>query len=98
MLLEVNIAAEASKSGVAPEALPGLLDALAEAQIAVQGLMTVPPSSPPEEARRHFRRLRALAQAAALRELSMGMSDDFEVAVEEGATMVRVGRAIFGDR
>ncbi len=98
VLVEVNIGAEASKSGVAPEALPGLLDAIAQTEVRVDGLMTIPQPGDPEDARRQFRRLRALAQAAGLRELSMGMSDDFEIAVEEGATMVRVGRAIFGDR
>jgi len=99
VLVEVNIAGEASKSGADPAALPELLAALRdEPGIRVDGLMAIPPASEPEAARRHFRRLRELRDEHQLRELSMGMSGDFEVAVEEGATMVRVGRAIFGDR
>jgi hypothetical protein len=98
VLVEVNVGGEASKSGVPPAALPALLERLRDPQLSVEGLMTVPPPGPPEDVRRHFRRLRALRDAAGLRELSMGMTDDFEVAVEEGATMVRIGRAIFGER
>lgn len=99
VLIEVNVAGESSKSGIAPAALPAVLDAVhGEPSLALEGLMTIPPADEPEEARRVFRALRQLRDAAGLRELSMGMSDDFEIAIEEGATMVRVGRAIFGAR
>lgn len=98
VLVEVRLGGEATKSGVEPAALPALLAALRLPGLLVEGLMTVPPPADAEAARPHFRALRALRDAAGLRELSMGMSDDFEVAIEEGATMVRVGRAIFGER
>ncbi len=98
VLVEVRLGGEASKSGVEPGDLPALLAALRHPALVVDGLMTVPPPGEPEAARRHFRALRELGERAGLRELSMGMSDDFEVAIEEGATMVRVGRAIFGAR
>ncbi|MEO8605141.1 MAG: YggS family pyridoxal phosphate-dependent enzyme [bacterium] len=98
ILVEVNIGGEASKRGVAPAELMALLTALRDPHLAVAGLMTVPPPGEPEAARSYFRQLRTLATDAGLAELSMGMSDDFEVAIEEGATMVRVGRAIFGAR
>lgn len=98
VLVEVKLGGEASKSGVAPDDLPALLAALRVPQLAVEGLMTVPPAGEPETARPHFRALRELSERAGLRELSMGMTDDFEVAIEEGATMVRIGRAIFGAR
>ena len=98
VLIEVNLGGETSKSGVSADGLPALLARLGDLDLDVEGLMTIPPVGPPESARPYFRRLRALRDAAGLRELSMGMSDDFEVAIEEGATMVRVGRAIFGDR
>jgi len=98
VLVEVRLGGEATKSGVDPEALPALLAELQLPALVVDGLMTVPPPGDPEAARPHFRTLRALGERAGLRELSMGMSDDFEVAIEEGATMVRVGRAIFGAR
>jgi len=98
VLVEVRVGGEATKSGVDPEALPALLAELQSPALVVDGLMTVPPPGDPEAARPHFRTLRALGERAGLRELSMGMSDDFEIAIEEGATMVRVGRAIFGAR
>jgi pyridoxal phosphate enzyme (YggS family) len=98
VLVEVNVGGEASKRGVAPRHLPALLAALRDPHLAVSGLMTVPPPGEPDATRPFFRQLRALAEAAGLAELSMGMTDDFEVAIEEGATMVRVGRAIFGAR
>jgi PLP dependent protein len=98
-LVEVNVGAEASKSGVAPEGLGELLDAAAAlAHVRVRGLMTIPPVADPEATRGFFRTLRKLAERHGLEELSMGMSADFEVAIEEGATMVRVGTAIFGPR
>ncbi len=100
VLVQVNLSGEATKSGVAADALPALLDAVRElAHLRVVGLMTMPAPDPdPETARPQFARLRALAMEAELAELSMGMSDDFEVAVEEGATLVRIGTALFGAR
>ncbi len=106
ILLEVNVDADPGKAGFAPapvgEALPALLDL---ANLQVRGLMTIGRlAAGPAEARATFRRLRELAarlcaaHPALGPELSMGMSDDFEVAIEEGATIVRVGRALFGER
>lgn len=108
ILLEVNIAGEASKSGVAPEGLTDLLRACAALpHLRVRGLMTMPPWRPdPEEVRHYFRRLRQARDrlqdlnlpGVELVELSMGMSDDFLVAIAEGATLVRLGTALFGPR
>jgi uncharacterized pyridoxal phosphate-containing UPF0001 family protein len=85
---------------VLPAQLPELVDYVkVRPQLALKGLMTIPPpSDDPEQARPHFRKLRELAETFGLPELSMGMTSDFEVAVEEGATLVRVGTAIFGAR
>lgn len=108
LLIQVDLAGEATKFGTPPDEVPRLLDAAATARAArVIGLMTLPPApDTPEDARPFFRRLRELRDqwlaagtpAPMLRELSMGMSGDFEVAIQEGATMVRVGTAIFGSR
>ena len=107
VLVEVNVAGEAMKYGVPPEAAGALVAAVgACAHLAPVGLMTVAPmTDDPETVRPVFRRLRELRDrlreegaGQGFRELSMGMSGDFEVAIEEGATMVRIGRAIFGDR
>ncbi len=106
VLLEVNVAGEATKAGVSPGDVEGLARAaLATGRLAVRGLMTVPPFDPdPEAARPHFRQLREIRDRVAerlaipLTELSMGMSHDFEVAVEEGSTEVRIGTALFGER
>lgn len=106
VLLEVNVAGERSKFGYVPEALLAELPALnALPRLEIRGLMTVPPWSPdPEKVRPHFRRLRELKErceqilGAPLPHLSMGMSGDFEVAIEEGATIVRIGTALFGPR
>lgn len=103
VLIEVNTSGEPTKYGVAPERLYALLDDVAQLdRLKVEGLMTVGPIVPdPGDARPAFRRLRQLAEGyagGALRHLSMGMSDDFEVAVEEGATIVRIGTALFGPR
>ena len=107
VLLQVNLSAEPQKSGVDPGALPALLAALGErAHLQAVGLMTMPaPDEDPEAARTVFARLRTLRDelreapgGAALCELSMGMSHDFEVAVEEGATWVRIGTDLFGPR
>ncbi|MGA3283685.1 MAG: YggS family pyridoxal phosphate-dependent enzyme [Verrucomicrobiota bacterium] len=106
ILLEVNVAGEASKFGYAPEKLLAELEAInALPKIEIHGLMAVPPwSSEPEKSRPHFQRLREMKErceqilGAALPHLSMGMSGDFEVAIEEGATMIRIGTALFGPR
>ncbi len=91
-LLEVNLSGEESKSGVAPEEIPGYV----ERYPLIRGLMTMPPlASEPESSRAYFQRLRELAAAHELRELSMGTSQDYRVAVEEGATLVRVGEVLF---
>ena len=99
VLVEVNLG-EAQKGGVAPAELDALLAALRPlAGLRVEGLMGIPPAAEEAEASRpHFRRLAALARERSLATLSMGMSSDFEVAIEEGATLVRVGTAIFGAR
>jgi PLP dependent protein len=92
-LLEVDLAGEDTKAGVAPEEIAGYL----ERQPLIQGLMTMPPlASDPEDSRPYFRRLRELGEEHGLRDLSMGTSQDYRVAVEEGATLVRVGEALFG--
>lgn len=110
ILLEVNVGGEATKSGCTPGELPELLRAAREMEhITLRGLMTLPPFDlDPEDVRPHFVALRRLREevadqldgdaSRAFAELSMGMSHDLEVAVEEGATLVRVGTAIFGDR
>jgi pyridoxal phosphate enzyme (YggS family) len=100
VMLEVNVSGEAAKSGADPAALPELIAAIAECpHLTLTGLMTMPPwSEDPEAARPHFRRLRALAEQHGPRGLSMGMSHDLETAIEEGATCVRVGTALFGAR
>ncbi len=100
VLLQVNVAAEPQKQGAAPDEVAGLVEAAGKvANLRLRGLMTIAPMvADPEEVRPVFRDLRELAKRFALTELSMGMTDDFEVAIEEGATLVRVGRAIFGER
>jgi PLP dependent protein len=104
VLIEVNAAGEATKSGVAAEAVEPLLLSVRDV-VEVVGLMTIPPPAPvAEDARRYFARLREMRERLAARtglalsELSMGMTDDFQVAIEEGATIVRIGRAVFGER
>lgn len=96
VFVEVNVAGEAQKAGCAPGDAAGLVRALQNLGLRVEGLMTVPPLG--ANPRPYFRHLRRLAEEAGVGGLSMGMSDDFEVAVEEGATTVRVGREIFGPR
>lgn len=108
LLIQVDLAGEATKHGVPPDEVPPLFEAAAGCRAArVTGLMTVPPRpDDAEDARPYFARLRALRDGwrnagvpdSMLRELSMGMSGDFEVAIQEGSTMVRVGTAIFGSR
>ena len=100
VLIEVNVSGEATKSGfLLPEADEAVKRIGRLPNIEVGGLMTIAPwGSDAEEVRPIFRRLRQLGDALGLRHLSMGMTDDFEVAIEEGATLVRIGRAIFGER
>ena len=106
ILLEVNVAGEASKFGYAPERLLAELNQLnALPRIEIHGLMAIPPFTPlPEKARPYFQKLRGLKLecehilGAPLPHLSMGMSGDFEVAIEEGSTLVRIGTALFGER
>ncbi len=104
VLIEVRIGDEAGKSGVPPRELEALVDAVRN-QVDIRGLMTIPPEPASSElAREQFARTRAIrerlaaATGLALSELSMGMTADFEVAIEEGATIVRIGRAVFGER
>jgi len=100
VMLEVKISAEEAKSGADPAELPGLIEAVrATRHLNLTGLMTMPPwSDDAEPSRPYFRRLRELAVQFQLPHLSMGMSHDFEVAIEEGATFIRVGTALFGKR
>ena len=99
-LVQVNVSGEASKGGFEPERLGGALEAIAGlGHVRVRGFMTIPPpTARAEEARGWFRTVAELGKRYGLEELSMGMSADFEVAIEEGATMVRIGTAIFGVR
>jgi uncharacterized pyridoxal phosphate-containing UPF0001 family protein len=91
-LVEVNLAGEASKGGLAPAELPGFLELYGN----VRGLMTMPPeTADPEDSRPYFRRLRELAHEHDLAELSMGTSQDYRVAVEEGATLIRLGSVLY---
>jgi len=91
-LVQVNLAGEASKSGVPPEALPNLLALYPD----VRGLSTMPPpAESPEESRPYFRKLRELGEEHALTQLSMGTSQDYAVAAEEGATMIRIGSVLY---
>ena len=100
LLIQVNVSVEGAKGGFAVAELTKAVAEIARLpRLEVKGLMTIAPLvKDPEEVRPIFRRLRELRDALGLEHLSMGMSDDFEVAVEEGATMVRIGRAIFGER
>jgi len=98
VLVQVNVTGEATKAGCTVEALPELLETLRGDGLDVRGLMTIAPLGDREGARRAFGKVREMADFHALEEVSMGMSDDFDVAVEEGATMVRVGTALFGPR
>jgi len=104
VLIEVKLGDEASKSGASPNMAAALIESV-RAMVEVRGLMTIPPPAEnPATARRWFAGLRELRDrlaaesGLALGELSMGMSEDYEVAIEEGATIVRVGRAVFGER
>ncbi|NOZ68780.1 MAG: YggS family pyridoxal phosphate enzyme, partial [Deferribacteres bacterium] len=105
VLVQVKLSGEAAKHGIPENDLPRLLDAIMQMNnLRLKGLMTMPPFfANPEETRPYFRKLREIAEGLVqkgfpVKELSMGMSNDFEVAIEEGATLVRVGTAIFGRR
>jgi pyridoxal phosphate enzyme (YggS family) len=100
LMIEVNVAAEPTKYGILPEQLPEVLDVVRGlTNLRVTGLMTVAPRvSEAEAVRPVFGELRKLAERHGLRHLSMGMTEDFETAIEEGATHIRVGRALFGER
>jgi len=100
VMIEVKLSPEGSKAGAAPEELPGLITAIRDcASLRLTGLMTMPPWNPdPETTRPFFRRLSDLARAHQLPKLSMGMSHDLEAAIEEGATHIRIGTALFGPR
>jgi PLP dependent protein len=100
VLVEVKLHDEPNKSGTDVEQLPALIEQFKRYDhLSLRGLMAIPPFfDNPEDARPFFRRLRELAERFRLPELSMGMSHDFEVAIEEGATMVRIGTALFGER
>ena len=100
VMLEIKLSQEEAKSGANPEGVPALIEAVRGCgNLRLRGLMTMPPwSEDPEAPRECFRRLRELAEAHGLDELSMGMSNDLETAIEEGSTCVRVGTALFGKR
>jgi pyridoxal phosphate enzyme (YggS family) len=100
ILLEVNVAGETTKAGFKPDEVGAAVKEIKQfSNLKLLGLMTVAPmTDEPEKVRPVFRRLRELRDSLGLEHLSMGMTDDFEVAVEEGSTMLRIGRAIFGER
>ena len=100
VLIEVELGNETTKGGVRETDLPQLVDDVSRYErLLLKGIMAVPPYfDDPQDSRPYFARLRALADRFGLKELSMGMSHDFEVAIEEGATMIRVGTALFGER
>jgi len=99
VLVQVNVGRETQKSGAEIEDVPALVKAIsAFPSLVLQGLMAIPPAGEAEAARPYFRELKRMRDDLGLPELSMGMTDDFEVAIEEGATIIRVGRAIFGAR
>jgi hypothetical protein len=99
VFIEVNIAAEKSKFGVLPENVPSFYNEIKKLpNLQVKGLFCMAPFLPAEQARQYFKKMRQLAQQLGLRELSMGMSNDYAIAVEEGSTMVRIGTALFGER
>lgn len=100
VMIEVKLSAEEAKAGAAPEEIPGLIDEIRRcSNLRLLGLMTMPPwSDDAEPSRPYFAKLRQLAEAHGLPHLSMGMSHDLEVAIEEGATIVRIGTALFGPR
>jgi pyridoxal phosphate enzyme (YggS family) len=99
IMLQVNIGDELQKSGIARSDVDAIAKQVAVlAPLRIIGLMAIPPVGTPDESRPYFRELRSMRDALGLQHLSMGMSEDFEAAIEEGSTMIRVGRAIFGSR
>ena len=98
VLVQVNVAGEAAKGGCEPAEAPALVDGLAACGLDVRGIMAMAPAGPPEGARPVFGAARDLRDRLGLSEASMGMTDDYEVALSEGATIVRVGRGLFGPR
>ena len=98
VLVEVETTAIPGRNGCPPSEVPALVTSLRETGLDVRGLMTVGPPGDPEESRPAFRQTAQLARDLGLSEVSMGMTDDLEVALSEGSTMVRVGRALFGER
>jgi pyridoxal phosphate enzyme (YggS family) len=98
VLVQVNTSGEQAKGGCTPPMAPGLVDGLVDLGLDVQGLMTIAPTGPPEGARPAFHAARGLRDRLGLSELSMGMTGDLEVALSEGATLVRVGSGLFGPR
>jgi len=98
VLVQVNVAGEAAKGGCEPAEAPALVDGLAACGLDVRGIMAMAPAGPPEGARPVFSAARDLRDRLGLSEASMGMTDDYEVALSEGATIVRVGRGLFGPR
>jgi uncharacterized pyridoxal phosphate-containing UPF0001 family protein len=98
VLVQVRLAADENRNGCPPDDVPELVERLDDLGLDVRGLMAVGPQGPPELARPGFRTVSALADRLGLVERSMGMTDDLGVAVEEGSTMVRVGRGLFGAR
>lgn len=98
VFLQVNVARVPGRPGCDPDDLDALVEAAGRSSVALSGLMTVAPRGSPGEARRCFRWLARRSESLGLAELSMGMSDDFEIAVQEGATVLRLGRVLFGER
>jgi pyridoxal phosphate enzyme (YggS family) len=98
VLVQINMSGEAQKHGCWPADAPALVQELQGVGLEVEGLMAVGPTGPPEAARPGFRALADLANRLELKQLSMGMTDDLEVAVQEGSTMLRIGRGLFGER
>lgn len=98
VLIQVDLVGRAGRNGASPVEVPGLVAAIGRAGLDLRGLMTVGPPGEPEAARPVFRRLAGMARDLGLPELSMGMTADLEVAVQEGTTMIRVGEALFGPR
>ena len=98
VMIQVNVSGESTKAGCAPEGVSSLAAAAEGAGLRLAGLMGIGPAGPQAEARPGFRALRRMVDDLGLRHCSMGMSDDMETAIEEGSTMVRIGRDLFGER
>ena len=98
VMIQVNVSGESTKGGCAPEGVGALAEAAEDAGLRLAGLMGIGPAGPQAEARPGFRALRRMVDDLGLRHCSMGMSDDLEAAIEEGSTMVRIGRGLFGER